>query len=186
MLMHIQSLDEEGWKQLPNGAIVEITGTVTMPDVVKVIGAMRGLGNLMPLLESLEETGEIHMNQQDRLMMNGLKMVSELGESPLSQNAAAVVVELAASPGYRFVASLKKKFLRTGPEDLEGEAKVLAKVQRKVDKADPPTGLEQLVPGLEALKGLQDLAPQTDTQATDDGVSIGYPAATLTPIGIYR
>jgi hypothetical protein len=110
-----------------------------MPDVVKVIGAMRGLGNLMPLIESMGEAGEIEMSQQDRVMMNGLKMLSELGESTESQNAAAVVVELAASPDYRSVASLKKKFLRTGPEDLESEVKVLGKVQQKVTKAMPPS-----------------------------------------------
>jgi hypothetical protein len=153
MLTHLQSLDEEGWRQQPNGAIVEITGTLKVPDVMKVIGAMRGLGNLMPLIESLRETGQIEMNQEDRVMMNGLRMLSELGESTESQNATAVGLEVAATPDYRFGASLKKTFLRTGPQDLEGEAKVLGKVQRKVNKGDAPIELEQLVPGFEAFRG---------------------------------
>src|SRR5918997_1212001 len=80
MLTHLQSLDEEGWRQQPNGPIVEITGTLKVPDVMKVIGAMRGLGNLMPIIESLRETGQIEMNQEDRVMMNGLRMKSNLGE----------------------------------------------------------------------------------------------------------
>lgn len=108
MLTHLQSLDEEGWKQQPNETIVEITGTLKVPDVMKVIGAMRGLGNLMPLIEPLRETGQIEMNQEDRVMMNGLRMLSELGESTESQNATAVGLEVAATPDYRFVASLKK------------------------------------------------------------------------------
>jgi hypothetical protein len=152
MLTHLQSLDEEGWRQQPNGAIVEITGTLKVPDVMKVIGAMRGLGNLMPLIESLRETGQIEMNQEDRVMMNDLRMLSELGESTESQNATAVGLEVAATPDYRFGASLKKTFLRTGPQDLEGEAKVLGKVQRKVNKGDAPIELEQLVPGFEAFR----------------------------------
>jgi hypothetical protein len=184
MLTHLQSLDEEGWRQQPNGAIVEITGTLKVPDVMKVIGAMRGLGNLMPLIESLRETGQIEMNQEDRVMMNDLRMLSELGESTESQNATAVGLEVAATPDYRFVASLKKTFLRTGPQDLEGEAKVLGKVQRKVNKGDAPIELEQLVPGFEAFRGLQDLG--TETQPEDEAISIGFPAATLIPIGIYQ
>ena len=125
VLTHLQSLEEEGWRQQPNGAIVVITGTLKVPDVMKVIGAMRGLGNLMLLIESLRETGQIEMNHEDRVMMNGLRMLSELGESTESQNATAVGLEVAATPYYRSVASLKKKFLRTEPQDLEGEAKVL-------------------------------------------------------------
>lgn len=184
MLTHLQSLDEEGWRQQPNGPIVEITGTLKVPDVMKVIGAMRGLGNLMPLIESLRETGQIEMNQEDRVMMNGLRMQSELGESTESQNATAVGLEVAATPDYRFVASLKKTFLCTGPQDLEGEAKVLGKVQRKVNKGDAPIELEQLVPGFEAFRGLQDLG--TETQPENEAISIGFPAATLIPIGIYQ
>ena len=184
MLTHLQSLDEEGWRQQPNGAIVEITGTLKVPDVMKVIGAMRGLGNLMPLIESLRETGQIEMNQEDGVMMNGLRMLSELGESTESQNATAVGLEVAATPNYRFVASLKKPFLRTGPQGLEGEAKVLGKVQRKVNKGDAPIELEQLVPGFEGFRGLQDLG--TETQPEDEAISIGFPAATLIPIGIYQ
>src|SRR5918997_4390073 len=84
----------------------------------------------------------------------------------------------------RFVASLKKTFLCTGPQDLEGEAKVLGKVQRKVNKGDAPIELEQHVPGFEAFRGLQDLG--TETQPENEAISIGFPAATLIPIGIYQ
>lgn len=61
---------------------------------------------------------------------------------------------------------------------------MLGKVQRKVNEGDPPIGLEQLVPGFEAFKGLQDLA--SEPHPMDEDISIGYPAATLIPIGIYQ
>ncbi len=74
MLIHLQSLNEDGWKSLRNGDIVELTGTLKVPDVMKVIEVARGLGKFMPLLESLGAAGEIEMTQEDRIMMSGHSM----------------------------------------------------------------------------------------------------------------
>jgi hypothetical protein len=114
-----------------------------------------------------------------------------------SQDVTVVVIEPIKTPQYRFVAKLRKDCLRPGAGDLEGEAKVVGTIGRKVNKGDPPIGYEQLVPGLEAMKGFQGTTPQPANRAArraapklaqpqpDNGASIGYPAATLTPIGIY-
>jgi lipoate synthase len=98
-----------------------------------------------------------------------------------------VVVELAATPEYRFVATLKRDFMRVGVEDLEdssGEIKVLGKILRKINEDDPPIGIEGLVPGFESIKGLMDLS--SDAESEVDEEAIGYPAATLIPVGIWQ
>lgn len=182
MLVHLESLDESGWQDLQNGDLVEITGTLKVPDVLKAIEMARGLGQLMPIMESLGASGQIHMTEEDKVMLGGLSMLSQLGESAENQSNPVVIVEMAMAPSYRFVTNLKREFLRT--EDFEGEVKVLGKVQRKVNQGDPPIGLEQLVPALKSFKGLQDFAPNAKSEPTDQ--DIGYPAATLTPIGIYQ
>jgi len=185
-LLHLQSLDDEGWEDLRNGDIVELTGTLRIPDVAKAIGAMQGFGDMLPLFKRLQESGEIPSDPESQMIMSLLEAMGEIGTSAGSPNAAVVVVELAATPEYRFVATLKRDFLRVGVGDLNGEVKVLGKVQRKIDEGDPPIGLEGLVPGFEAFKGLKDLGSNSDDETEDDGTAIGYPAATIIPIGIWQ
>jgi hypothetical protein len=184
MLLPLQSLDEDGWQDLQNGDIVEITGTVGLPDIAKVISAMQGFGGIMPLFRKLQETGEIPSDSDSEMVMSMLETMTEMGDAAESQNAAVVVVELAASPQYRFVASLKREFLRVDVADLTGEVKLLGKIQRKINEGDPPIGLEGLVPGFEAFKAFQEMS--SDPEPPDDSNSIGYPAATLIPIGIWQ
>jgi hypothetical protein len=184
MIIPLQSLDDEGWRDLQNGDILEITGMVGLPDIARAISAMQGLGGMMPIFKRLQETGEIPSDSESQMVMGILETMTEVGESAESKNAAVVVVELAATPEYRFVANLKREFLRVGVEDLMGEVKVLGKVQRKINEGDPPIGLEGLVPGFEAFKALQEMS--SDSEPPDESITIGYPAATLIPIGIWQ
>ena len=57
-LLHLQSLDDYGGGDLQNGDIVELTGTLQIPDVAKAIGAMQGFGSMLPLFKSLQQSGD--------------------------------------------------------------------------------------------------------------------------------
>lgn len=185
MLLHLQSLDDQGWDNLHNGDIVELTGTLKIPEVARAIGAISGSG-MMDFLKVLQDSGEMPSDPDSQMGMFVLEAMGDVGSADSSPNAAVVVVELAASPDYRFVATLKRDYLRVGVGDLTGEVKVLGKVQRKINEGNPPIGLEGLVPGLEAFKGLKELSSDSDDGPEDDDNAIGYPAATLIPIGIWQ
>jgi hypothetical protein len=186
MLLHLQSLDDEGWEDLRNGDIVAITGTLKIPEVAKAISAMQDFGGFLPLFKKLQESGEIPSDPESEMIMSLLEAMGEFGNSTTSPNAAVVVVELAATPEYRFVATLKQEFLRVGVGDLSGEVKVLGKVQRKINEGDTPIGFEGLVPGLESFKSFQELSSDSSVETADDENAIGYPAATLIPVGIWQ
>lgn len=185
MITRPQALDEESWANINKGDFVEITGIVRVPEVVKVLGVARGLDQLLPFMEQLGAVGELEISEEDRAMMGLMRTFGQLGNSPESPNAGVVVAELPTTPDYSFVATLKRKSLQVNLEDLEGEATILAKTQRKIGQGDPPIGIEQLIPGLESLKGLQDFASPQMEQADDEDFSIGYPAASIIPVGIY-
>jgi hypothetical protein len=136
-LLHLQALDDEGWDDLRNGDIVELTGTLRIPEVARAIGALSGSG-MVDFLKVLQESGEIGSDPDSQMGMFFLEAMGEIGSADSSPNAAVVIVELAASPEYRFVATLKRDFLRVGVGDLSGEVKVLGKVQRKINEGDPP------------------------------------------------
>jgi hypothetical protein len=188
MLVHLESLDDASWEVLQNGEIVELTGTLRRPDAAKGLAAMQDLGLIDAIADELRNSDEMPSDPDAQAGMAMFEaMFRKIGESAKSRNAAVVVVELAATPEYRFVATLKRDFMRTGVEDLEdlsGEVKVLGKIQRKINENDPPIGIEGLVPGFESFKGLMELS--SDVELEDDEESIGYPAATLLPIAIWQ
>jgi hypothetical protein len=197
ILAHLDSLDEDDWNELSDGDIVEITGTIKIPEILKAMDIASKFEQMLPFLDQIGEwAGEgTPFGQKERALLSGL---GGFKEAIGSQDATVVVIELVKTPQYRFVAKLKKDYLHPDAGELEGEAKVVGTIGRKVNKGDPPIGFEQLVPGLEALRGVQDLSSRPINRAErrakgnrgqpqhDDSTSIGYPAATLTPIGIYR
>jgi hypothetical protein len=172
MLIKPRSLDEEGWKNLQRGDFLEISGTLKIPEIVKMLGVAREFDKLLPFIEQLGAAGEIGLSQDDREILGLIRMFGELGNPE-------------SSPDYHFVTTLKRKFLEGNLAELEGEITILGKIQRKINEGDPPIGIEQLVPGLEGLRGLTGLSSHEPQQATDDDLSIGHPACTLIPIGIY-
>lgn len=165
-LVSFESLNKTSWDKLQDGDFVEIIGTLKIPEVIKAAGAARELDRMLPLLDAVGDAfGEdIGIDQQQRQVMSSIGRLSELGDSARSQDTV-VVIELYKTPNYRFVTKLKRDCLRMSPEDLEGNVKVLGTVVRKINKGDPPIGFEQFIPGLEALRGIQDLSPRTTNRA---------------------
>jgi hypothetical protein len=126
-----------------------------------------------------------------------IRGIGGLRDATESQDATVIILELANAEKYRFVGKLKTSNQRTSPADLEGEATVLATVNRKLSKGDPPIGIEQLIPGMEAMMGMPDTQSKMPNRATRRAkpkagqkqsrgdASIGYPAATINTIAIY-
>ena len=205
ILLSVEDMDQNRWADLRKGDVVELTGTIKLPEMLKAIDAANKLNELLPFLESLGDhlDHEFDFDEQEKSMVRGLGSLKDATES---QDATVIILELANTPKYRFVGKLKKSYLRTNPIDLEGEVTLLATINRKLRKGDPPIGIEQLIPGLEAMMGIgnQPTAPpnRTSRRAKPNSVArpakrkrqqedsnadttIGYPAATINTIAIY-
>lgn len=199
ILFDLDSLDEDSWKELRDGDIVEITGTIKVPEPLKAMEAVSSFKTWLPAIERIgefmgEDVEDIGIGQKERSLIDGFGGMKEIADS---QDATVVVIEVTNTPRYRFVTKLKKSLLRTGLMDIEGEAKILGTIQRKLKKGDPSIGFEQLVPGLDAMRAFQGNQQPPPSRAArrgaqrkrkpqaSNGTSISYPAATLTPIGIY-
>lgn len=195
ILVHLDSLNRNSWGELVDGDIVQITGTIKLPEILQALEGAKGVERLLPVLDQLGQlTGEdTGFGEEDRALLSGMGSMREMIQA---QDASVVVVEVAKSPRYRFVAKLKKDDLRVPLGDLTGEAKIVGAVNRKINRGDPPIGLEQLVPEFGALRNLPGYQEPPQNRAArrskgkknqeEDPLSIGYPAATLTPIAIFR
>lgn len=198
ILIYLDALNGEGWNELEDGDIVQITGTIKIPEVLKAMEAAKGMEQFLPYLDLLGDiSGEdLDIGGNEKAMISGL---SGFGQAIDSQDSTILIVELSKSPRYRFVAKIKKECLKVNTADLEGEAKVVGTINRKINKGDPPIGLEQLIPEFGSIRELQNTptppANRADRRAAkkgegketeEDPFSVGFPAATLTPIGIFR
>jgi hypothetical protein len=194
-LVHLDSLNEDDWKELRDGDIVEITGTIKIPETLKAMEAVSTFRTWLPAIERIgefmgEEVEDIGIGRKEKSIIEGFGGMKEIADS---QDATVIVIEVTNTPRSRFVAKLKKSLLRTGLMDIEGEAKILGTIHRKLKKGDSPIGFERLVPGLDAVRASQGNQQPPQNRATrrqrkpqaSNGTSIRYPAATLTPIGIY-
>lgn len=186
-LASIESLNREGWDDLQRGSLVEISVVLKIPEEIRAIEAARSLGQLHSLMNVFGEEEE--EDQESLEVMRGLQ---SLGDSAAAQKSLAVILEVAASPRYKFVAKLRREHLRSDLDELEGETTVLGAVGRKVGKDDPPIGLEQLIPGLEGLRDAMPKPNRAQRRASkskpqeEETTTVEYPAAIFTPIGIYN
>lgn len=185
-LTSIESLNREDWDELRKGSLVEIPVVLKIPEEIKAIEAARSLDQLQPLMDMFGE-------EEDEQTLEAMRGLRSLGESAAAQNSLVVILEVAASPRYKFVAKLNREHLRVELDALEGEATVLGTVGRKVGKDDPPIGLEQIIPGLEGLRDAmpkpsraQRRAAPKNQQQEEETTTIAYPAAVFDPIGIYN
>jgi len=117
-------LNEDNWKELRDGDIVEITGTIKIPETLKAMEAVSTFRTWLPAIERIgefmgEEVEDIGIGRKEKSIIEGFGGMKEIADS---QDATVIVIEVTNTPWYRFVAKLKKSLLRTGLMNIEGEA----------------------------------------------------------------
>jgi hypothetical protein len=74
ILVHFDSLDEDGWDELSDGDIVEITGTIKIPDILKAMEVASKFEQMLPFLDRVGgwAGGETPFGQKERALLSGL------------------------------------------------------------------------------------------------------------------
>jgi hypothetical protein len=173
--------DDDIWEQLVTGEVVEVAATLSISDIAKHLAAVGSVEGLMPLIEMVNEL----MDDDEAIDPHELDTVKRQlpAVSGLAQQAEAspvpCLVEVAALRRYKFLARLRRASLRCALDELDGEATVMGKIQRKLAKG-------QSEPYGDELVGLPNLSRQARRKAGQRQLRLGYPGAVLTPIAIWR
>jgi hypothetical protein len=175
-LLEVGELNEETWGSIRSGEIVELHGSVAVASFVKFAQLAQQAARLLSLLQTMgEET-----DAETEAAMAGF---AALGQTTRKVPA---VVRAAEAKRYKFIASLEADNVRVGLDELEGEATLFAKIQRKLGSTERHTVLDDLA-GLSNLpreerrkiqRGLKNDASMPDAV-------ISPPAAVVTPIAIF-
>jgi hypothetical protein len=159
--------------------MIEAEATIAVSSMKRYMAIAQEAG---PLIELMEALGEEGLDAEGRQAMEMLALVSQL-----IGDVVPIVAALSGSPEYKLIATLQPESLRTDVDQLDGEATLLAKIQRVLGPDERHTILD-LIPGVRGFPTSQRREMEEGMENTPDlpDMIIGPPAARVTVVAIYR
>lgn len=182
LLQELPNLDEDIWSQLEVGEMVEVSASLTIPDVVKGLDMVQSAQSLLPIVSAFNDLmpNDQRIDRQELATVQDQMPVVSGMANQLAQRAVPCIVKVAVNPRFQFFTKLPRESLNVPDiERLDGEATVLGKIQRILGKRDS-ISIDAEVAGITLPRA------QRRKQAASSSQEIGHPAAVLTPIAIWR
>jgi predicted DNA-binding transcriptional regulator AlpA len=184
LIQPLSAFDDAIWDQIQVGEILEAPVVVRMPGFQQMAELAADFGKLMPLLELGGVTTAMPAEDLDMVRMFG-EFHSALESGPMS-----VIATAAGNKKVRLLCRLDRNYLRTDAKSIEGEATILAKIQRKLRRGEHVSAAE--FPALNRLSAKKRREfdkifhkPDIEGLVVGEG-GVSYPGAVLTVLGIYR
>lgn len=180
----LEAIDDQIWDQLRKSEVLEVEAVCYVVGLGKLADAIAAFDSLAPLIESV---GGDAMDRETTEAVAGFR-----GLAAAASDKPTIIARLAGTPRYSVACRLKADSLLVPIDELEGEATVVGKVQRKLRDSET-----YLLPGV--LGGLESMIPEEDqgqfASFFDDDIAkqlgltsplLKHPAALITPIAIFR
>lgn len=178
-LQWLEAVDQAIWDQLRRGEMIEADATIAVSTMKRYMAIAQEAG---PLIEFMEAFGEEGLDDESRQAMELLTVIGQI-----MGDLVPIVAALSGSPDYKLIASLRPDSLRTDVDQLDGDATVLAKIQRVLGPNERHTMLD-LIPGVRGFTPSQRREMEEGMENTPDlpDMIIEPPAARVTVVAIYR
>ena len=183
----LDALDNEIWDQVDTGEVIDTRVVIKVPEILKSLGLVNQVANLIPLFDAV---GNVPGPDGAPLVDPG-EMADVKGKLPIIQKTAAVTDEasvpvtatLANDSKFMFFMRLNRvSLLVEDLHDVEGEARLVATVQSKVQRGKPLV-VGQVLPGLPSTNRAQ-RRKGGNNQSSE--ITLRYPGAVVTPLAIFR
>lgn len=178
----LESLDEDLWGGVPMNSFVELTGSISVPDILRNMAAVAGIEEFLPIIEmanDLMDTEQRIPTKEIREVREKLPVMSAAARQVTSRPVPCVIA-VTSAPRFKLLARLSRTSLLSSIDDLQGEATVMGRIQRKLAK-----GQSEIVD--EEVLGLPRPARRDRRRGGSAPlVKIGHPGAVLSPIAIWR
>ena len=178
---HIQPLDgfdDAIWKQIRRGELLEIQAKITTPEFYRLTEAV---GSFAPMIEVFKAVDPSLVDKKAEEAMVGLGGIAKM----LEGKPVPLIFQPASTPGYHFVAELTRSFLRCEMSQLQGEATVLGKVLRILEKGQSHEAFNVL-PSIPNLNRQAKRRMQADSKSKKMTETVKGPGAILAPVAVYR
>ncbi len=171
----LDAFDEAIFNDLRRGEVLEIECRLSVPFLVK-LGLLFGT---VPVSELATAFGE-QLDAETETVMEQIGMLIGL------LKAVPAIAEAAAAPRFKFIAPLEPESLRVALDDLDGEATMMATVERKLKPSEKWSLLDAMGLGMiprehrrEVERGLRQVKELRDSV-------VSAPAALVSPVARYR
>jgi hypothetical protein len=173
----LESLDEEIFAQLSRGEVLEIEAVLEVPLLVKLIVSASQMETVGQLMETMGQ-------QFDAKALQGMQALVAIGG--LFQSVP-VIAAAAGSPTYKFIAQINPAHLRVAIDQLDGEARIFATLDRKLREGEQVSILDA-IPVLRSLPDRDEVEANLQDEQSRQfvGEPVTPPAAVVSAIAIYR
>ncbi|MEA2901834.1 MAG: hypothetical protein QOH36_1721 [Actinomycetota bacterium] len=181
-IKELDGIDDEVWSEIRSNEFIQVSGMLIVPDIIKQIAAMQGISQMLPLIEMANDL--VDPEQRIPTMeLEGVKqkmpVLSGVAEQ-VANRPVPCIIAVAGAPRFKFLTQLSRAHLIGTVDDLEGEATVLGRVQRKLARGQSEDAEGELI-GLPRQARLERRrGPQKPT------TRLTYPGAVLAPLSIWR
>jgi predicted DNA-binding transcriptional regulator AlpA len=184
MITPLDAFDDAIWEQVQASEVVEVPVEMRLPGFHQIAQIAAEFGKMMPLLQMGGVAPDMPAANADMMRMMGeLHAASEAG--PLT-----VIATATGNSKVKFLCRLKREHVQADPQVLEGEATILAKIQRKIRRGEHASAID-----IPAFRGLSNKKRREFDKIFDkpkiEGFDVGestvpYPGAVLTVVAVYR
>jgi len=187
MIQALNGFDEEIYKQIQSGEVIEIQGEAKLPAWEGLTESLSEISDLAEIMKALGQ--DPWADPQANQAFQGFTSLA----AKKKQEDTVVIVLPFGSPRFKFVARLDATRLKRRKEDLKAEITILGKVHRKLAEKEI-IEIFRLIPEMNELQNLNRAqrrqagkkgANNISTQSPLDEI-IKYPAMQLQPIAIYQ
>ncbi len=180
----LSQFDQRKYDDLHTGQIVELRARIRRTAWEHVIEELEELEKLANLGQKMG----FYDPSQDPATKQMIDQIAEL-KATMAPKETLIIATIPTAPAFKFIAKLKDEMLLRKKSDLETEALILGKIERKLEKNDKPIDVFRLIPRFAALQKVnrqkrRQLQKQS-SPGTEYDESIKYPAIELLPVAIY-
>jgi len=139
-IQFLDAFDDEIWQQIRRGEILEIPAKLRTPKFLK---ASQEINNFLPLLDMVSPFLENQPSKKDQEAIVGFSQITQ----GLKDKPVPLFLDSSVN-GYQFFSNLERKYLRCEVALLKGDATVVGKVHKILDKGQKETAFS-IVPEVE-------------------------------------
>jgi hypothetical protein len=178
-VQYLDGFDDTIWQQIRRGELLELQCTLKIPEFFKVTQLVDAFAPMVDILKAVDAS---LVDAKAEAIIKGFGGLSKM----LAEKPVPLMFEPVSTPGYHFVADLRRQFLRCEPSELQGEATVLGKVLRLLGKGQTYDAFSLLPSSVPNMDAKVQKKLRKDLKSRQLSEAVRGPGAIIAAVAVYR
>ena len=178
-VQYLDAFDDAIWQQVRRGELLELQCTIKVPEFFKMTQIVDAFAPMVDIFKAVDAS---MVDAKTEAAIKGFGGLSKM----LSDKPIPLLFEPVSTPGYHFVADLRRQFLRCELSELQGEATVLGKVLRILVRSQTHEAFSLLPSSFPNMDNKAQKQLQRDLKSKKLSETVRGPGAIIAAVGVYR